>query len=40
MEYFTVVIIALGFCILIGFEIRIVTYLKRMRDLLQELVKK
>ncbi len=29
-----------GFCILIGFEIRIVTYLKQMRDLLEKFVSK
>ena len=29
----------IGFCLLIGFEIRIVTYLKQMRDLLKEVAK-
>ena len=34
------VIVAVGFLIIMGFEIRIVTYLKQMRDLLKELVDK
>lgn len=34
------VIVGVGFCTIIAFEIRIVTYLKQMRDLLRELVKK
>lgn len=32
--------VLLGFCVLISFEIRIVTYLKQMRDILKELLKK
>lgn len=34
------VVVAVGFCVIMGFEIRIVTYLKQMRDLLKELVDK
>lgn len=33
------IVAIIGFCLLIGFEIRIVTYLKQMRDLLQEFVR-
>ena len=34
------IIAVLGFCMLIGFEIRIVTYLRQMKDLLSEIAKK
>jgi len=33
-------IVLAGFVLLFGFEIRIVTYLKQMRDLLKEIAKK
>ena len=33
------IVAIIGFCVLIGFEIRIVTYLKQMKNLLQEVVK-
>jgi len=34
------IIVLVGFCTIVSFEIRIVTYLKQMRDLLRELVDK
>ncbi len=34
------VIVVLGFSIIVSFEIRIVSYLRQMRDLLKELVDK
>lgn len=34
------VIVAVGFCTIISFEMRIVSYLRQMRDLLKELVDK